>query len=108
VAKKERRDGPPEREREHDQDGDIAEGERDSLVALKSILGKVAGLLKPLGLSPEESTRLVERMYESVLEMDMHLAGESDEERRRMLLSHVQSADVRRVDDQIVVDYRHS
>jgi hypothetical protein len=107
LPKKERKDPPPDRERGRDTEPDLGEGERDSLVALKNILGKVAGLLKPLGLSPEESTRLVERMYESVLEMDRHLAGESDEDRRRALLMHVQNADVRRVDDELVIDYKH-
>jgi hypothetical protein len=105
VAKKERKDPVPERGR--DGEPDFAEGERDSLVALKTILGKISGLLKPLGLSAEESTRLVERMYESVLEMDRLLAGESDEERRKALIAHVQNAEVRRVDDNVVIDYRH-
>lgn len=107
MAKKERKDPAPERERGRDGEPDLGEGERDSLVALKNILGKVSGLLKPLGLTPEESTRLVERMYESVLEMDRHLAGETDEDRRRALLTHVQNADIRRVDEELVIDYRH-
>jgi hypothetical protein len=105
VARKDRKDSPPERDREQDRDGGLGEGERDSLVALKSILGKVASLLKPLGLTPEESIGLVERLYESVLEMDMALAGDSDEDRRRALLAHVQNADIRRVDDELKIEY---
>jgi hypothetical protein len=106
VARKERRDSPPERDRDQERGGGLGEGERDSLVALKSILGKVASLLKPLGLSPDESIGLVERLYESVLEKDMALAGESDEDRRRALLAHVQNADIRRVDDELTIDYQ--
>jgi hypothetical protein len=66
---------------------------------------KVAGLLRPLGLSPEEAVNLVERLYESIIEMDMRLAGESDESRREQILQHVQTATIRREDDLLVIDY---
>ena len=48
---------------------------------------------------------LVEQLYESVLEMDRTLAGESDEDRRRSLLAHVQNAEIRRVDDELKIEY---
>lgn len=109
MARRERRDSPPERERNGDQpDIDLSEGERESLVALKGILVKVAGLLRPLGLSPEESTNLVERMYESVLEMDSKLAGESDQTRRDRILQHVENAAVKREDGNLVIEYPRS
>jgi hypothetical protein len=109
VARRERRDGPPDRqERDYDRqeaDGDFGDNERESLIALKGILMKVAGLLRPLGLSPEEAVNLVERLYESIIEMDMRLAGESDESRREQILQHVQTATIRREDDLLVIDY---
>jgi hypothetical protein len=95
-------------ERDYDRpenEGDFGDSERESLVALKGILMKVAGLLRPLGLTPEESVDLVERLYESVLEMDMRLAGESDETRRERILQHVQTATIRREDDVLVIEY---
>ncbi len=104
MAKRDRRDNPPERDSGRGRD-DINEVERESLTALKGILGKVAGLLKPLGLTPDESTKLVEEMYESVLEVDRKNAGEPDELRRRALLDHVRNANIRRVDGELVVDY---
>jgi hypothetical protein len=88
------------------EDADMGhEAERESLVALKSILTKVAALLRPLGLTPDEATDLVQRMYESVLEIDSRLAGESDEKRRAMLLSHVENATIQREDDVLVITY---
>lgn len=115
----ERRDGQPDRDRDRDRDRsrdrdrdrdqyqetDIGEPERESVAALKAILTKVATLVKPLGLTPAESTDLVQRMYEGVLELDTRLAEESDERRRTHMVGHVQSAHVRREDDLLVVDY---
>lgn len=114
----ERRDGQPERDRDRreaqpdrdrDRDSyhetDIGEPERESVAALKAILTKVATVVKPLGLTPQESTELVQRMYESILELDTRLAEETDDRRRSHLVSHVQSAEVRREDDVLVVDY---
>lgn len=79
--------------------------EGESLTALKGILAKVASLLKPLQLTPEESIRLVEQLYGNVLEMDVKLAGESDETRRSSVLAHIQNTVVRRDGDGLVVEY---
>jgi hypothetical protein len=84
---------------------DFGEQERDSLAALKNILLKVAQLLKPLGLTPSESTNLVERLYESVIELDVKLAGEPDEARRGEMLALVEQATIRRVDGELVIDF---
>ena len=84
-------------------DGDAQEGE--SLTALKGILAKVASLLKPMQLTQEESIRLVEQMYESFLDMDVKLAGESDETRKSQVLSHIQNVVVRRDGDRLAVEY---
>lgn len=99
------RDSQPDRDRDQYHEADIGEPERESVAALKAILTKVATVVKPLGLTPEESTDLVQRMYESVLELDTRLAEEPDDRRRGHLVGHVQSAEVRRVDDVLVVDY---
>lgn len=107
------RDGQPDRDRSRDRDRDrdqhqepdIGEPERESVAALKAILTKVATLVKPLGLTPEESTDLVQRMYESILDLDTRLAEESDERRRGHMVGHVQAAEVRREDDLLVIDY---
>jgi len=81
--------------------------EGESLTALKGILAKVAPLLKPLQLTSEESTRLVERMYGDVLDMDSKLAGESDETRKALVLEHIQNAAVRRDKDRkLVLEYQ--
>lgn len=103
MARRDRRDNPPEKDA--DSNGGMTEMERESLSALKGILSKVAGLLKPLGLSPEESTYLVETMYESVLELDRANAGEPDDVRRKAILQHVNDAEVRRVDDELKVEF---
>jgi hypothetical protein len=108
VSKRERKDGDrrdsqPEQEQRRTPDQELQEGE--SLAALKAILAKVATLLKPLKLNPEESIGLVEQLYGSVLEMDRKLAGEADDARRSSVLSHVQNAVVRREGDSIVVEY---
>lgn len=81
------------------------EQERETLAALKAILIKVASVVKPLGLTPEESTDLVQRMYASVLEMDARLAGEADDARRNSMVAHVRDAVIRREDDVLVVDH---
>ena len=75
------------------------------MAALKAILTRVAAVVKPLGLTPQESTDLVQRMYESTLDLDTTLAGEPDDKRRSLLLRHVQDAEIRREDDVLVVDY---
>ncbi|GAB4264714.1 MAG: hypothetical protein Kow00122_20120 [Thermoleophilia bacterium] len=107
MARKERRDGQGERDRDRERpaDSDLGEPERDSLTALKTILTKVATVVKPLGLSPEESTDLVQRMYENVLEMDLKLAAEPDDERKARVLEHIRQAEIRREDDVLVVEY---
>ena len=93
MSKRDRRDGdrrdsdrrdydrrdaqPDDDEQRRPGQGDLQES--DSLTALKAILAKVAALLKPLQLTSEEAIGLVERLYESVLDMDMRLAGEADD-----------------------------
>lgn len=100
----ERRDGQPgEEPHRHTVEIDIQES--DSLTALKGILTKVASLLKPLQLGPDEAIHLVEQLYGSVLEMDVKLAGESDETRKTSILAHIQNTDVRREGEQLVVEY---
>lgn len=102
MARRDRRDQSPERERiEVEQE----EPERESVTALKGILGRIAALLKPLGLTPEEATNLVQRMYGNVLEVDGRLVGESEEKRKQVLRSYVERADIRREDDELVVEY---
>ena len=99
-----RRDSQPDQEQGYRMgDGDPQEGE--SLTALKGILAKVASLLKPMQLTQEESIRLVEQMYESFLDMDVKLAGESDETRKSQVLSHIQNVVVKRDADRLVVEY---
>lgn len=99
-----RRENQPEDEQQRrPSEAEIQEGE--SLIALKGILAKVASLLKPLQLTPEESTDLVEQLYGGVLEMDLRLAGESDETRRSSVLAHIQNTAVRRAGDKLVVEY---
>jgi hypothetical protein len=99
-----RRDNQPDQEQNRGWgEQEIQEG--DTLSALKAILAKVAPLLKPLQLTPEESSRLVEHLYGSVLDMDVKLAGESDDTRKSSVLSHIQNADIRREGGKIVVDF---
>jgi hypothetical protein len=108
VARRERRDLQPDRDRERERfdEGEMSmEPEREALLALKSILTKVAALLRPLGLTPDEATDLVQRMYESVLEIDNRLAGDSDEKRKALILSHVENASIQREDDVLVITY---
>jgi hypothetical protein len=109
VSKRERydgdrRDNQPDEE-QHRRSGEIDLQESESLTALKGILGKVASLLKPLQLSPEESIGLVEQLYGSVLEMDVKLAGEADDTRKSSVLAHIQNTTVRREGDGLVVEY---
>jgi len=113
VSKKERRDGerrddrregqPEDEQQRRAGDPDVQEGE--SVTALKGILSKVASLLKPLQLTPEESIRLVEEMYGNVLEMDLKLAGESDDTRKSSVLAHIQNTIIRREGERLVVEY---
>jgi hypothetical protein len=84
-------------------EGDPQEG--DSLTALKAILSKVAALLKPLNLSAEESIRLVEQLYGSVLDMDVALAGEADDTRKSSTLAYINKTTIRREGDRLVVEY---
>ena len=116
MSKKERRE--PER-RDSSRDIDRSEGqpeqgqtapagelqEGDSLTALKGILAKVAGLLKPLKLTPEEAIGLVEQLYGRVLEMDLKLAGEADDTRKSSVLSHIKDTVIRRDGETLVVEF---
>lgn len=118
MSKKERRE--PER-RDSNREIDRSEGqpeqgqtapagdkelqEGDSLTALKGILAKVAGLLKPLRLTPEEAIGLVEQLYGRVLEMDLKLAGEADDTRKSSVLSHVKDTVIRRDGETLVVEF---
>ena len=99
-----RRDSQPEDEQQR-RAGEADAQEGESLTALKGILAKVASLLKPLQLTPEESIRLVEQLYGSVLEMDLKLASESDDTRKSSVLAHIQNTVVRRDGDKLVVEY---
>ena len=99
-----RRDGQPQDEQQR-RTSETEAQEGESLTALKGILAKVASLLKPLKLTPEESTRLVEQLYGSVLEMDLKLASESDDTRKSSVLAHIQNTAVRRDGDKLVVEY---
>jgi hypothetical protein len=99
-----RRDGQPEDEQQR-RAGETDAQEGESLTALKGILAKVASLLKPLQLTPEESIRLVEQLYGSVLEMDLKLASESDDTRKSSVLAHIQNTVVRRDGEKLVVEY---
>lgn len=99
-----RRDNQPEDEHQHrPTEGNAQEG--DSLAALKVILSKVAALLRPLNLTPDESIGLVEQLYGNVLDMDVRLASEADDTRKSITLAHIQNATIRREGDRIVVEY---
>jgi len=100
----ERRDSQPEDEQQR-RAGETEVQESDSLAALKAILSKVAALLKPLQLTPDESIRLVEQLYGKVLETDLELAAETDDTRKSSVLAAIQNATIRREGDKIVVDY---
>ncbi|HZK49668.1 MAG TPA: hypothetical protein VFD74_08720 [Thermoleophilia bacterium] len=109
MARRERRDGRGESRDDYDsqpdRNGAPHEPERETLTALKAILVKVASVVKPLGLTPEESTDLVQRMYGMVLELDAAMAGETDESRKASMVAHVKSSVIRREDDVLVVDH---
>lgn len=106
VARRERREPQQERDRERDRiESDIEEPERESVVALKGILTKTSSLQKPLGLTPQEAAALVQRMYENVLDADARLSGESEEKRKQILTAYVSQMEVRREDDELVIDY---
>jgi len=100
-----RRDVQPD----DDQQQRLGEGElqeSDSLTALKAILARVAALLQPLQLTQDESIRLVEQLYGSVLDMDVRLAGEADDRRKSSVLAQIQNAVVTRgADNRIVVHF---
>ena len=99
-----RRDSQPDDEQQRRAgESDALEG--DSLTALKAILSKVAALLKPLNLSAEESIRLVEQLYGSVLDMDVALAGEADDTRKSWTLAYINKTNIRREGDKLVVEY---
>lgn len=99
-----RRDGQPDDEQQR-RSGETDAQEGESLTALKGILSKVASLLKPLQLTPEESIQLVEQLYGSVLEMDVKLAGESDDTRKSSWLAHIQDTTIRRDGSRLVVEF---
>jgi hypothetical protein len=86
--------------------GEVDLQESDSLTALKAILSKVSALLNPLQLTPEESIRLVEQLYGSVLETDLRLAGEADDTRKSSILAYIQNTSVTRESGKIVVQYQ--
>ena len=65
----------------------------------------MAALLKPLNLTAEESIRLVEQLYGSVLDMDVALAGEADDTRKSSTLAYIQNTTIRREGDKLVVEY---
>jgi hypothetical protein len=99
-----RRDSQPDDDQQRRLgEGDALEG--DSLTALKAILSKVAALLKPLNLSAEESIRLVEQLYGSVLDMDVALAGEADDTRKSSTLAYINRTNITREGDQLAVEY---
>jgi hypothetical protein len=99
-----RRDSQPDDEQQRRVgEGDLQES--DSLTALKAILSKVAALLRPLQLTSEEAIGLVERLYGSVLDTDMKLAGEADDTRKSSVLAHIQNTDIRREGGRLVVEY---
>jgi hypothetical protein len=100
----ERRDVQPDGEQQRrPSEADMQEG--DSLTALKAILAKVAALLSPLKLTQDESISLVEQLYGGVLEMDLKLAGETDDKRKSSVLAHIQNTKISRNAGKIVIDY---
>jgi len=114
MSRRERRDGdrrPPDRrdsqpdEEQQRRPGDAEVQEGESLTALKAILAKVAGLLSSLQLTQDESISLVEQMYGSVLDMDVKLAGETDDRRRSSVLAHVHNTSITRTGGKISVEY---
>ena len=100
----ERRDSQPDEDQPR-RPGDLDMQESDSLTALKAILGKVAGLLTSLKLTQDECISLVEQLYGSVLDMDVRLAGETDDKRKTAILAHIQNTSITRSGADLVVDY---
>lgn len=101
-----RRDSQPDDEQQRRSAGEIDLQESDSLTALKAILSKVAGLLNPLQLTQDESIRLVEQLYGSVLETDVRLAGEADDTRKSSILAYIQNTSITREGGKIVVQHQ--
>jgi hypothetical protein len=101
----ERRDSQPEDEQQrHTGEPDAQEG--DSLTALKAILAKAAAVFQPLQLTQDECVKVVEQMYGSVLEMDLKLAGETDDKRKASVSAHIQNTTVTRgSDNRIFVEF---
>jgi len=102
VARKDKKDS---QNNQQQNSGNSFEGERESVVALKSIMSKLAPLVKPLGLSPEESTHLVEELYGRALEIDMKLAREPDQKRRKLMLQHLDDTTIQREDGELAVNF---
>lgn len=110
MRKKEHRNGEryesqPDQEQETTAGDETPRQEGDSLSALKAILSKVAALLKPLLLTPDEATKLVEDLYSSVLARDLQLAGEADDTRKSAVLAYLEHIQVSRQDGRIVIEY---
>ena len=113
MTKKDKRDSSRQNDRrdaqpDHEQQRRPSEAETqegDSLAALKAILAKVAALLAPLKLTQDESISLVEQLYGGVLEMDLKLAGETDDKRKSSVLAHIQNTNITRNDGKIMVEY---
>lgn len=101
----ERRDSQPDDEQQQRRPGEAEAQEGESTTALKAILAKVAGLLASLQLTQDESISLVEQLYGSVLDMDVKLAGETDDRRRSSVLAHIQNTSITRVSGKIMVEY---
>lgn len=99
-----RRDYQPDDEQQR-RPGDIDLQESDSLTALKAILGKVATLLTSMQLTQDECISLVEQLYGSVLDMDVKLAGETDDKRKASIQAHIQNTAITRGGDKLVVEY---
>lgn len=99
----ERRDQQPDDDQQRRPGEDTQES--DSLTALKAILGKVATLLNSLKLTQDECTSLVEQLYGSVLDMDLKLAGETDDKRKSSVLAHIQNTKVTRAGGRLVVEF---
>jgi hypothetical protein len=99
-----RRDSQPDDEHQR-RPGEAETQEGDSVVALKAILAKVAALLAPLKLTKEESISLVEQLYGGVLEMDLKLAGETDDKRKSSVLAYIKNTKITRNDGKIAVEY---
>ncbi len=100
-----RRDSQPEEEQQR-RPGEADLQESDSLTALKAILSKVSAHLHPLKLTQEESIRLVEQLYASVLETDVRLAGEADDTRKSSILAYIQNTSITRDSGKLVVEYQ--